>query len=312
MRPNQYLINKRTQVGIAIITYTDRAGDPHILLSRSEPRWPGKDNANHLQFCGGKIDKTDTLLQHTAQLSLGLRQQFLDDALANTAADLKNPHTQKRYVQHLETLLEGTIREAQEETRLNLTSLLQDGSDQFIQYKLHEPYGHNLWGGTDLHYIHIHLGQLSKEKENEILNTIKEPKGDILSSGVAHHSLFKNNFGDIHVEGLKDLMHFKEKWELPTPEHRAKLSPADQAKLAQVHHSCSHDPSAHLERTNVHHDTQYFPGKGRYDNGRLAYQILEDLKGNKSQIKTPNPRVLATDALLCSTCCSHADGYLRS
>lgn len=303
-KSNSYLFQNKPQVGINILTYNDVEGMPHILLSNIDPRWPAKNNAGFLQNVGGKVDATDR--QHTLLKALPskLRLAFNENLLNQAPSFNRTIEERHEYLEHMETLLEGTLRETYEETNLRVETLLQLNQDEsFVQYKIHEPLEHPLTQDTDLHYFHVHLGTLTSAQEITVKEQLAPDqrlsvKGELLAAGFVPASAFKEvKSQGVIVERPFDYMGTRGDWVRMSAAQFEKLTD-DQKKLAlAIDRSCQHDPQACLSKEASNPSRQTFPEPTSIssDNGQLILSIFKDLEKKKH---LPRQEILAPAAEL--------------
>jgi 8-oxo-dGTP pyrophosphatase MutT (NUDIX family) len=299
-----YLKNNAKQVGTAIVTYTDLHGEPHILLARNDPRWPGKNTSDYVHFCGGKIDLADQTHNRVSALPLRLRQGITQDLFAQQkqAGNRLDKNTLNQLHQaskHRETLLEGALREAQEEVNINLTPYLKAADDSFIAPVMLEKTPHPMHGALDIHYFHIHLGKISAETEAQLKQELT-PKDDVLMAGFIPQKAIKTNAsGATLIEHFSQLAKIREGWTPISASSVKKLSPKEQNAIKALEKSAKTDSTALLEQHDIDRPLQEIYGANTpYDNGLLSREILANLRAVERGDLVPSHSENAPDTII--------------
>jgi 8-oxo-dGTP pyrophosphatase MutT (NUDIX family) len=275
------------QASVAMLSYTDENGEPHILMGRNDPRWPGKITSNQLHFIGGKVDMDDIAHTHTASLPTRLRLPLSGSQMAqNTNRSVKkrsdhraNPQALVHKAAHYETLLEGSLRELQEETGLFVLPQLEASPDSFIAHKLCEPEpAHGTKAPMESHYFHIHLGKLSKEAVKNLNETL-HPRDDLLMAGfVPAQHIETTRKGATIVRDFPKLAKRRDEWQA-SPESLATLETHELHETDVIERHCDINPHAYLKETGYNDKIQKVYGAHTaYDNGWLARHIVQGLQ----------------------------------
>lgn len=289
-----YLFNNATQVGIGIITYKDQQGADYVLLARLDPRWKFKENSEYLQFTGGKVDEKDKGLNllKSSGVAVELTTQFNNFCSKSTKPDAK---ARAQYSTHMLTLLEGCIREVGEETNIKLEDYLKKAlaNSGFIKHKLTTRHDHSLTNATDLHYFHIHLGQLSIKQERKLHNQLNlqansATQGELLLAGFIPLKSLKESkaFGYYVEDPFQHMKNREAIWVPPGEQRMSKLNETIRREQEEINTSCEHDGSLRLKDDRARNWQQFFPPATGHDEGAILASILEELRRPKGKANT--------------------------